>query len=83
MTLAAGTRHGRFLLVQNSSEERRRVFRIDVQTGLKSVWRDIVPEERSGLTSIINLTFTPDGKGYAYGYSHLESDELYIIEGLK
>jgi hypothetical protein len=58
------------------------VYRWDLQTGQKELWKELAPDERAGVYSIGILTVTPDGKWYSYSYVRDLSD-LYMVEGLK
>lgn len=58
-----------------------RVFRIDLQTGRRQLWKELTPSDPVGV-HYVGPKFTPDGKTYAYAYARTLSD-LYVIEGLK
>jgi Tol biopolymer transport system component len=60
-----------------------RVFRVDVETGERALWKELVPPERSGLIAINPIFVTPDGRFYAYSYARSATSDLYLIEGLK
>jgi len=76
------TPDGRFLYVWKRGDVPARVSRIDVETGKREVWRDLLPADPAGVERISNVLVTPDGKGYAYCYARLLSD-LFVVEGLK
>jgi serine/threonine protein kinase len=59
-----------------------RVFRVDLATGKRELWKEIVPPDSAGVTGIGSLTVSADGKGYAYGATRILST-LYLVEGLK
>ena len=59
-----------------------RVVRIDVETGKREVWKDLLPLDPAGVERISNVLVTPDAKGYAYCFTRLLSD-LFVVEGLK
>ncbi len=59
-----------------------KVFRLDLATGKRELWREFVPPDQAGLTSFYNFTMTPDGRSYAYSYLYAPAD-LYLISGLK
>ncbi len=59
-----------------------RVSRVDVETGKREVWKDLLPADPAGVERISNVLVTPDGKGYAYCYARLLSD-LFVVEGLR
>jgi Tol biopolymer transport system component len=59
-----------------------KVFKLDVATGHKQLWKEITPADPSGILGSINVLLTPDGKGYVYGFTRYLSD-LYLVEELK
>jgi Tol biopolymer transport system component len=73
---------GRFLYVDRRRELPARVYRLEVATGRKEIWKELMPFDAAGVTAISPPLVTPDGKSYAYGYIRMLSD-LYLVEGLK
>jgi serine/threonine protein kinase len=73
---------GRFLFVWKRGDVPARISRIQIETGQREVWKDLLPVDPAGVERISNVLVTPDGKGYAYCYARLLSD-LFIVEGLK
>ena len=66
-------------------EEGRRAMqlaRVDLATGKRTVWKNLVPADAVGATRIGNPMVSPDGSAYAYTYGSHVSD-LYLVEGLK
>jgi eukaryotic-like serine/threonine-protein kinase len=59
-----------------------RVHRIDLETGKRELWKELMPVDPGGVERISNVVLTPDAKSYAYTYSRLLSD-LFVVEGLK
>ena len=59
-----------------------RVSKIDIETGRREVWKDLLPADPAGVERISNVLVAPDGKSYAYCYARLLSD-LFVVEGLK
>ncbi len=57
------------------------VFRIDVQTGKRQLWRSFELPDPAG-AQLSSFLVTPDGRSYAYVYLRT-LDELYLVEGLK
>jgi hypothetical protein len=53
---------------------------LDVKTGQRSSWKEIRP--MTPVDSVYNLRITPDGRAYAYNYTHASSD-LFLVDGLK
>jgi Tol biopolymer transport system component len=59
-----------------------RVYRIDISTGRRELWKEFTPRDTTGIQSLGANAATADGKILIYTYSHTLSD-LYIVEGLK
>ena len=60
----------------------RDIFRVDVATGHRSLWKRLSPPDPAGVQALFRPVLTPDGKSYAYGCYRVLSD-LYLVEGLK
>jgi Tol biopolymer transport system component len=75
---------GRILYTALPAEGRRvlQLARLEVATGKRAVWKDLVPADAVGATRIGNPMVSPDGSAYAYTYGSHVSD-LYLVEGLK
>ena len=58
------------------------VFLLDVETGERTLWKEIGPPNRPGMLGAENLLINPDGTAYAYSYDSILS-ELYVVEGLR
>jgi eukaryotic-like serine/threonine-protein kinase len=52
------------------------VYRLDVNTGSRQPVSTLTPNDPAGVTAIISVLFTPDGKSYAYSYIR-ELSELF------
>jgi serine/threonine protein kinase len=59
-----------------------KVYRLDLSTGHKSIWKELMPSDSAGVSRIGPILITPDGKSCMYGYHRILSD-LYLVEGLK
>ncbi len=59
-----------------------RVFELELATGKRKLWKELVPADAAGIDTIRNITITPDAKACVYGYIRTLSD-LYVVEGLK
>jgi len=73
---------GRSLFVFKRNEIPARVFRLDVETGKRTPWLDLMPADPAGVTRIPIIELSPDGKTYAYNFTR-ELSDLYLIRGLK
>jgi hypothetical protein len=75
--------HGRTLaLPVPAGELPARVNRLDLQTGKRSLWRQLQPADPAGVENIGPVLMTPDAKACVYGYHRMLAD-LYLVEGLK
>ena len=59
-----------------------KVYRLDLLTGHKTLWKELMPSDSAGVSRIGPILVTPDGKSCLYGYHRILSD-LYLVEGLK
>jgi hypothetical protein len=73
---------GRALYVYRRDELPTHVYRVDVASGRKELWKTIGPSDRAGVTGVGHIIMTPDGASYVYNYQRTLSD-LYLVEGLK
>jgi predicted Ser/Thr protein kinase/dipeptidyl aminopeptidase/acylaminoacyl peptidase len=73
---------GRSLYLWKRGEVPARVSRLDLESGRREVWKDLLPADPAGVERISNVLVTPDAKNYAYCYARLLSD-LFVVEGLK
>jgi hypothetical protein len=76
------TGDGRSLYVYRPAQSPARVFLLEVSSGRRTLWRVLSPLDPAGLSLILKIAITPDGKSYAYDYGQVLSD-LYLVEGLK
>jgi hypothetical protein len=77
-------RDGRFLYVRADPGPAQlpvRVFRIDLATGSRELWREIAPAGASPLGGIRALALAPDAGAHAYTYSEAMTT-LYEVSGL-
>jgi Tol biopolymer transport system component len=73
----------RFVYVQRSiGSVPARVERLDLTTGKAVSWKELMPADAAGVTTVFVGTILPDGSAYAYSYGRWLS-ELYLVEGLK
>jgi eukaryotic-like serine/threonine-protein kinase len=59
-----------------------KVYRLDLATGHKILWKELIPSDSAGVSRLGPIIITPDGKSCLYGYHRVLSD-LYLVEGLK
>lgn len=93
MALAAGARMGPYEILATTRRGRHggevraghvpaQVFRLDLTTGSREEFLELMPSDRGGVIEICPIALTPDGKSYAYPYVRHCSD-LYLVEGLR
>ena len=77
---------GRRLFVREDGNLSLRIFTVDVSTGAREFWKELVPRDPAVLidigTDLGQIRLTPDGKSYAYTYWTFEG-ELYVAQGLR
>jgi len=78
----AWTADGRSLYVYKGGELPAMVYRLDIATGSRTLWKRLMPPDPAGVEFVGPVLPTPDGKAYVYGYRRLLSD-LYLVEGLQ
>ncbi len=77
------TADGRSLFLRSDAREfPARVFRLDVATGRKEVWKELMPGDPAGITVLVPTAISEDGKTVLFTYARSLSD-LYLAEGLK
>ena len=73
---------GKSLYLYRTGEVPAKVYQLDLATGKKTVRKEIVPLDPTGVSTIGPIQMTPDGKTYVYGF-HRTLGDLYLVEGLK
>ncbi len=71
-----------FLYVYQPGELPARVDKLDLQTGKRSLWKQLMPSDPAGVETIGPILITPDAKTCIFGYHRMLAD-LYLVEGLK
>ena len=72
---------GRFLFVHRRGELPAKVFRLDISSGRKELWRALMPADAAGVPGI-SVSPTPSGEAYLYSYTRTLSD-LYLVDSVK
>jgi Tol biopolymer transport system component len=76
------TTDGHSIYVYRSGEVPAKVYRVDLATGKKTVFKQIAPLDPTGVATMAPILMTPDGGTYVYGF-HRTMGDLYLVEGLK
>jgi eukaryotic-like serine/threonine-protein kinase len=73
---------GHSLYIYQPGELPAHVDRLDLQTGKRSLWKELIPSDPAGVETIGPILMTPDAKTCVFGYHRMLAD-LYLVEGLK
>jgi tRNA A-37 threonylcarbamoyl transferase component Bud32 len=57
------------------------IYRVDVTTGHREFWSNVLPSDRSGIMGLNGFAVTPDGRSWAYAW-HRALSSLYVASGL-
>jgi Tol biopolymer transport system component len=80
---AGWTADGRSLYIYRSDTVvPTKVYLVDVASGQRKLWKEIMPADPAGTYGINSLAVNPDGKSYVYNLPRILSD-LYLLDGLK
>jgi len=58
------------------------IFRMDVATGRREVWKELTPPDPAGISNVAPPAIAADGKTYAYSYNRILSD-LFLADDVK
>jgi serine/threonine protein kinase/Tol biopolymer transport system component len=58
------------------------VYRLDVHSGKRTLWKQLMPSDPAGVETIGPIIMTADAKMCVFGYHRMLAD-LYLVEGLK
>jgi Tol biopolymer transport system component len=73
---------GHMLYVYQLGALPAQVFQLDLNTGQRKLWKQLMPADPAGVERIGPIRMSPDAKTYVYGY-HRTLADLYLAEGLK
>lgn len=77
---------GRSLFARPAGDLPIRIFRVDLATGRRELWKQFRPPEAAGSLGVApnqkGVLLTRDGKSLVYTYWSL-LNELYLVEGLR
>ncbi len=72
---------GGALLVFTRGELPAKVFRIDIASGERKIWKELSPSDPTGVEGLTGVRMTPDEHSFTYSYAQRLND-LYVVEGL-
>jgi serine/threonine protein kinase/Tol biopolymer transport system component len=70
------------IYVYQAGELPASVYKLDVHTGQRTLWKQLMPSDPAGVETIGPIIMTPDAKMCVFGYHRMLAD-LYLVEGLK
>jgi eukaryotic-like serine/threonine-protein kinase len=73
---------GRSLFVLARGQVPAQVYRVDLTTGQRTLWKTMEPADAAGIDTIGRVMLSADSKSYVYSYVRTLSD-LYLVQGLK
>lgn len=73
---------GRSAYVYHDEKTFALVYRLDVATGKRQLVTTLAPSDSAGITAVVNVRMTPDGKAYAYSFDR-ELSDLFQVEGVR
>jgi hypothetical protein len=73
---------GRRLFLLDPSGLPARVYAVEVASGRRELWRELVPVDRVGVSGVETVALTPDSTAYSYSYRQYRS-VLYLLKGLR
>ena len=76
------TADGRSLFIGTQRGFPARVWRLDLETGRRDLWKEFTPGDPAGITFVQPVSISADGNTILFSYSHNLAD-LYVAEGLK
>ena len=59
-----------------------RIVRVDTATGRRTLWKELKPQDETGVVTLSSVVMTPDERAYAFSYMRVLS-ELYVVDGVK
>jgi hypothetical protein len=72
---------GEAIYVFSRGELPVKLWRIELGTGERTLFREISPLDATGVEGIANARMTPDGRALAYSY-YQRMSRMYTVEGL-
>ena len=76
---------GRSLYVSRPQEVPGKIFRIEIETGRRELWKELMPADPAGVIAVSNspVAISRDGRSYAYSYARTVVSDLFLLGGVK
>lgn len=76
------TGDGRSAFVYHDEKTSAPVYKLDLNTGKRELLMRLAPSDIAGVTSLVNVRMTADGKSYGYSFLR-ELSDLFLVEGVR
>ena len=73
---------GRSAYVYHDEKQSAPVYWLDIATGRRQLVATLGPNDPAGVTAVLNVRMTADGKSYAYSFDR-ELSDLFVVEGVR
>ncbi|HXJ86081.1 MAG TPA: protein kinase [Candidatus Binatia bacterium] len=73
---------GQSAYIYDDDKTSARLYRLNLSSGKREQIRTLAPSDADGVTAVLNVRMTADGKTYAYSYDR-ELSELFVVAGVK
>jgi Tol biopolymer transport system component len=70
------------VLIYRTNELPGRIYRVNLDTGERTPWRDLTPPDPTGIYRVGRMRMSTDLQAYAYTY-YMQLVDLHVVEGLK
>jgi len=70
------------IYVYQAGELPASVYKLNVHSGVRTLWKQLMPSDPAGVETIGPIIMTSDAKMCVFGYHRMLAD-LYLVEGLK
>ncbi len=74
--------NGQSAYIYHDDKTSATVYRLDLNTGKRVPVATLAPSDAAGVTAVLNVRLTADGKSYAYTYDR-ELSDLFLVEGVR
>ena len=73
---------GQSAYIYDDDKTSARLYRLDLSSGKRGQIWTLAPSDAAGVTAVLNVRMTADGKTYAYSYNR-ELSDLFVVAGVK
>jgi eukaryotic-like serine/threonine-protein kinase len=75
---------GRYLYASGPQALPGRVFRIEIETGRRELWKELMPPDPTGVINVTRaIAISRDGRSYAYSFMRTVVSDLFVLGGIK